>query len=45
LVNRLGEQLILDLLRDSRTGITHRKLAERYEISLSSVKRLLRKQG
>jgi DNA invertase Pin-like site-specific DNA recombinase len=42
LVDRLGEQIIRDLLRDSRTGITQRRLAERYEISTSSVKRLLR---
>ncbi|HTE64762.1 MAG TPA: hypothetical protein VK736_00690 [Candidatus Binatia bacterium] len=44
LVDRLGERIILQLLRDSRTGTTHRGLAERYGISLSSVKRLLRRQ-
>ena len=43
LVDRLGEQIIRDLLRDSRTGTTHRALAERYGISLSSVKRVLRR--
>jgi DNA-binding GntR family transcriptional regulator len=42
LVDRLGEQIIRDLLRDSRAGITQRRLAVRYGISLSSVKRLLR---
>jgi len=42
LIDRLGEQTVLDLLRDSRTGITQRGLAERYGISVSSVKRLLR---
>jgi DNA-binding Lrp family transcriptional regulator len=34
---------ILELLRDRSTGTTHRGLAERYGISLSSVKRLLRR--
>lgn len=43
LVDRLGERNILELLRDSSTGTTHRGLAERYGISLSSVKRLLRR--
>jgi hypothetical protein len=41
LVDRLGEQIICDLLRDRRTGATHRVLAVRYGVSLSSVKRLL----
>jgi DNA-binding Lrp family transcriptional regulator len=43
LVDRLGEQIIRELLRDSRTGTTHRALAEHYGISLSSVKRVLRR--
>jgi DNA invertase Pin-like site-specific DNA recombinase len=42
LVDRLSEQIIRDLLRDRQTGTTHRALAERYGISLSSVKRVLR---
>jgi DNA-binding GntR family transcriptional regulator len=42
LVDRLGEQIIRELLRDSDSGATQRSLAERYGISLSSVKRLLR---
>ena len=43
LVDRLGMQIIGDLVRDSRSGATHRALAERYSISLSSVKRVLRR--
>jgi hypothetical protein len=43
LVDRLGEQIIRDLLRDSRAGTTQQRLAERYAISVSSVKRLLRR--
>ncbi len=43
LVDRLGEQIISDLLRDSGVGATQRTLAERYGISLSSVKRLTRR--
>jgi hypothetical protein len=43
LVDRLGEQIILDLLHDSRRGTAQRKLAEHYGISLSSVKRLTRR--
>jgi hypothetical protein len=39
----LSEQIIRDLLRDRRTGTTHRALAERYGISLSSVKRVPRR--
>jgi hypothetical protein len=42
LVDRLGEQVIGDLLRDRHAGATQCALAERYGISLSSVKRLLR---
>jgi len=40
-VDRLGEQIILELLRDSRAGIPQRELAERYGISVSSVKRFV----
>jgi transposase len=40
---RLGEQIILEIVRSSHTGTTHRALAERYGISLSSVKRVLRR--
>jgi hypothetical protein len=43
LVDRLGEQIIGDLLRDRRSGASKQVLAERYGISLSSVKRLLRR--
>jgi DNA invertase Pin-like site-specific DNA recombinase len=43
LVDRLGEQIIRDLLRDRHAGTTHRALAERYGISVSSVKRVLRR--
>jgi hypothetical protein len=40
--DRLGEQVIASILRDSQAGTTQRRLAERYGISLSSVKRVLR---
>ena len=43
IVERLGEQATRDLMRDSRSRATQRVLAERYGISLSSVKRLLRR--
>jgi hypothetical protein len=43
LVDRLGEQILRDLLKDSGTGATKHALAQRYGISLSSVKRLLRR--
>jgi hypothetical protein len=42
LVDRLGEQIIHELLTDSRAGTQQRELAERYDISVSSVKRILR---
>ena len=42
LVDRLGEQVILELLRERRRGTSQRALAQRYGISLSSVKRLVR---
>lgn len=40
IVGRLGEQTIRDLLRDNRSGMTMRALAQRYGISVSSGKRL-----
>jgi hypothetical protein len=43
LVDRLGEQIILEIVQSSHAGTTHRALAERYGISLSSVKRVLRR--
>jgi hypothetical protein len=43
LVDRLGEQVIGDLLRDRHAGATHHALAERYSISLNSAKRVLRR--
>jgi hypothetical protein len=42
LLDRLGEQIIRELLTDSRAGTPQRELAERYGISVSSVKRILR---
>jgi len=42
LIDRLGEQIIRELLTDSRAGTPQRELAERYGISVSSVKRILR---
>jgi hypothetical protein len=42
LVDRLGEQIIRELLTDSRAGTPQRELAERYGISVISVKRILR---
>jgi hypothetical protein len=41
--DRFGEQVIGDLLRDRHAGATHRALAERYGISVSSAKRVLRR--
>jgi hypothetical protein len=42
IVDRLGEEVARELRRDSRAGTPQRKLAERYGISVSSVKRILR---
>jgi DNA invertase Pin-like site-specific DNA recombinase len=42
LVDRLGEEIIQEMLHDSHSGATQRRLAERYGISLTSVKRVLR---
>jgi hypothetical protein len=44
LVDRLGEKIILDLLADSQAGATKQILAQRYGMSLSSVKRILNAQ-
>jgi hypothetical protein len=41
LVDRLGEQIISDLIRERHSGATKRVLAQRYQISLSSVERVL----
>jgi transposase len=40
----LSEQIIRDLLRDRRAGTSQRKLAERYGISVSTVKRLSKRE-
>ena len=44
-VDRLGEQVIDELLEGRRRGLTMKALAERYGISLSSVKRVTRSRG
>jgi hypothetical protein len=44
LVDRLGEQILRDMLRDSRMGTTQQRLAERYGVSVSSVKRLSKRE-
>jgi DNA invertase Pin-like site-specific DNA recombinase len=44
LVDRLSEQIIRDLLRDRSAGTSQRKLAERYGISVSTVKRLSKRE-
>jgi DNA invertase Pin-like site-specific DNA recombinase len=44
LVDRLGEQIIRQLLEERRAGATKRELVERYGISMSSVKRILRRK-
>jgi DNA invertase Pin-like site-specific DNA recombinase len=41
IVDRIGPQAVRDLVRDGRSGITYNELALRYDISPSSVKRLL----
>jgi len=40
LVDRLGEHVLRNLLRDSGMGTTQQRVAERYGVSVSSVKRL-----
>jgi hypothetical protein len=42
LADRLGEQSIRELIADRRAGATKGELVERYGISMSSVKRLLK---
>ena len=44
LVDRIGDELTRDLRTDRQSGLTMRALAERYGISLSSVKRILRRE-
>jgi DNA invertase Pin-like site-specific DNA recombinase len=44
LADRLDEQIIRKLLADQRSGATRRELVERYGISMSSVKRILRRK-
>lgn len=43
MIDRLGEQIIHDLLRDGRAGATKPILARRYGVNLSSVKRILKR--
>lgn len=42
LLDRLGEQVIRQLVTDSRSGVTKPELVARYHISRSSVKRILK---
>jgi methylphosphotriester-DNA--protein-cysteine methyltransferase len=42
LVDRLGEQIIIELVAGKRSGATKRVLAERYGVSPSGVKRILK---
>jgi DNA invertase Pin-like site-specific DNA recombinase len=43
LVDRLGEQIIREILTHRQSGLTKRALADRYNISVSSVKRILKR--
>jgi len=43
LVDRLGEQIIREILAQRQSGLAKRALADRYNISLSSVKRILKR--
>jgi len=43
LVDRLGEQIIREILAQRQSGLAKRALADRYIISLSSVKRILKR--
>jgi hypothetical protein len=45
LVDRLGELIIRQLVEDRQGGVATRELVERYGISLSSVKRILRREA
>jgi hypothetical protein len=41
-VERIGHEAVRQLLLDRRSGVMQHALAERYDISVSSVKRILR---
>ena len=43
--DRLPPEKIAAMIEDYRSGSTGREVAEKYEISLSSVRRLMRKHG
>jgi hypothetical protein len=43
LADRLGRATLQALVEDRQTGLTNRALAEKYHISLSSVKHVLRR--
>lgn len=43
--DRLGEETVCKIIDDYRAGVTGQELADRYEVSLSSVRRMLRKHG
>jgi DNA invertase Pin-like site-specific DNA recombinase len=43
LADRLGEQIIREILAQRQSGLAKRALADRYNISLSSVKRILKR--
>lgn len=44
-MDRLGEAEVCRLASEFRAGVTTRELAERYAMSQSTVKRILRKRG
>jgi len=44
-MDRLGEPGVCRLASEFRAGVTTRELAERYAMSQSTVKRILRKRG
>ncbi len=44
-MDRLGEAGVCRLASEARAGVTTRELAERYAMSQSTVKRILRKRG
>jgi hypothetical protein len=44
-MDRLGEAELRRLVSEFREGVTKRELAERYAMSESTVKRILRKRG
>jgi DNA invertase Pin-like site-specific DNA recombinase len=43
LVDRLGEKVIRQLVADGRSGVSRRERVDMYGISMSSVKRILRR--